>query len=60
MKSDFATKIADILVTIGKAIKLSGLTRYEFEKYLAKKGIPVCNTTVEEVFQDLEKLKGLE
>ena len=47
LKSHFQTATAMMLfqegkLTIGKAIQLSGLTRFEFEKALAKNKIPVC------------------
>jgi predicted HTH domain antitoxin len=46
-------------LTIGKAIQLSGLTRFEFEKALAKKNIPVSNPGIDQIFSDMEKLGNL-
>ncbi len=46
-------------LTIGKAIQLSGVDRYEFEKALAKNDVPVVDTSLEEVFADTAKLKDL-
>lgn len=46
-------------LTIGKAIQLSGLTRFEFEKNLAKRNITLANPSVDDVFADLEKLSDL-
>ena len=43
-------------ITIGKAVKLSGLTRYEFEKALVKNKIPISDISVEQVLEDVEKL----
>jgi predicted HTH domain antitoxin len=46
-------------LTIGKAIQLSGLTRFEFEKALTKNNIPISNQSIEQVFSDMEKLSDL-
>ncbi len=46
-------------LTIGKAIQMSGLSRYEFEKELAKKHISVSNPNINDVFADVEKLSDL-
>lgn len=46
-------------LTIGKAIQLSGLSRYEFEKNLAKKNIPISTPSIDQVFSDLDKLSNL-
>lgn len=64
LKRYFQTGIAIMLfqegkLTIGKAIQLSGLTRYEFEKALAKKNIPISNPTIDQVFSDMDKLHNL-
>lgn len=42
-------------LTLGKAIQLSGLTRFEFEKSLAKNNIPISNTTIEQIRSDVAK-----
>ncbi len=64
LKEQFQVAIAVMLfkdkkLTIGQSIHLSGLSRYEFEKVLAKNNIPVSLTSLEEVLGDLEKLKDL-
>ncbi len=46
-------------LTIGKAIQLSGLSRYEFEKELVKKNIPISNPNVSDVFSDVQKLQDV-
>lgn len=61
LKNHFQANIAALLfqegkLTIGKAIQLSRLSRYEFEKILAKKHIPLSNPSVKQVFADLDKL----
>ena len=63
LRDQFQLTIAIMLfqqekLTIGKAVQLSGVDRYEFEKALAKNNIPVVNTSVEEAFADAAKLKG--
>ncbi len=64
LKDHFQIGIAIMLfeegkLTIGKAIQMSGLTRYEFEKKLAKKNIPIANPSVEQVFSDMQKLNDI-
>jgi len=64
LKSHFQVGIAMMLfqegkLTIGKAIQLSGLTRYEFEKALAKNNIPISNQSIEQAFADLEKISTI-
>jgi predicted HTH domain antitoxin len=64
MKSHFQTAIAMMLfqegkLTIGKAIQLSGLTRFEFEKALAKNKIPVSVLDFDQIMEDVEKLKNI-
>jgi len=46
-------------LTIGKAIQVSGMTRYEFEKVLSKRKISVSNLSLEQVLSDVEKLENL-
>ncbi len=45
-------------ITIGKASQLAGLNRYEFENYLAARGIPVIAIDETNVFNDLNKLRN--
>ncbi len=64
LKTYFQVGIAIMLfqeskLTIGKAIQLSGLSRYEFEKELGKRNIPISNPDIEDVFFDMKKLKKL-
>ena len=64
LKSHFQTATALMLfqegkLTIGKAIQLSGLTRFEFEKALAKNKIPVSILDTDLIISDAEKLRGL-
>ncbi len=64
LKIHFQVVIAMMLfqeekVTLGKAIQLSGLTRYEFEKSLAKNNIPISNLNIEQIMCDADKLKNL-
>ena len=64
VKSHFQTAIAIMLfqegkLTLGKAIQLSGLTRFEFEKALAKNKIPVSVLDFEQIMADAEKLKNI-
>jgi len=46
-------------LTIGKAIQLSGLTRFEFEKFLAKNKIPISNLDINQINSDVAKLRNL-
>lgn len=64
IKSHFQASIAMMLfkdgkLTIGKATQLSGLTRFEFEKLLAKNKVPVSEPTINQVLGDVEKLQNL-
>lgn len=46
-------------LTLGKAIQLSGQSRYEFEKSLAKNNIPISNPSFDQVISDINKLSYL-
>jgi len=64
MKLHFQTAIAIVLfqegkITIGKAVQLSGLTRYEFEKVLANNKIPLSNLDIEQIKSDVQSLSTL-
>lgn len=64
LKSHFQIAIAMMLfqdgkLTIGKAIQLSGLTRFEFEKSLAKNKISVSDLKIEQIMSDADKLIDL-
>lgn len=64
LKSHFQTATAMMLfqegkLTIGKAIQLSGLTRFEFERALAKNKIQVSKLDTDQIISDAEKLRDL-
>jgi predicted HTH domain antitoxin len=64
LKLYFQTGISIMLfqegkLTLGKAIQLSGLTRYEFEKALAKNKISISNLQHEQIMIDVEELSQL-
>ena len=64
LKNHFQLAIAMMLfqegkLTLGKAIQLSGLTRFEFEKSLAKNKIPVSDLSMQQILSDVDKLKNL-
>ena len=64
LKSHFQTATAMMLfqegkLTIGKAIQLSGLTRFEFEKALAKNKTPVSLLDETMILSDIEKLRDI-
>ncbi len=64
LKSHFQTATAMMLfqegkLTIGKAIQLSGLTRFEFEKALSKNKIPVSVLDENLILSDIEKLSQI-
>lgn len=44
-------------LTIGKASQLAGLSRFEFEQELSKNKISISNLTIEDVLNDMDKLK---
>jgi len=45
------------LLSIGKAAELSGMSRVNFEIYLAENKIPVSNLDYSDIAGDLDKLK---
>ena len=60
LKAHFRTVIAIMLfrekkLTLGKAIQLSGLSRFEFEQALVKRKIPVAAIDTEQVMTDIAK-----
>ena len=64
LKAHFQTVIAIMLfpeknLTPGKAIQLSGLSRFEFEQALAKRKIPIAAIDTDQVMADVEKLSNL-
>jgi predicted HTH domain antitoxin len=64
LKSHFQVAIAIMLfqegkLTLGKAIQLSGITRYEFEKALAKNQVSVSNLDMDQIMSDVDKLSNL-
>ena len=44
-------------LTIGKAAQVSGLSRFAFESYLSENKIPISNLTLEDVMEDITKLR---
>ncbi len=64
LKHHFQVAIALMLfqegkLTLGKAIQLSGLTRFEFEKSLAKNKISISELNIEQIMSDVDKLGNL-
>ena len=64
LKSHFQTVIAVTLfreekLTLGKAIQLSGLSRFEFEQALVKRKIPISKVDVEQIIADAKKLRDV-
>ena len=64
LKSHFQSAVAAMLLqegklSFGKALQMSGLSRYEFEKHLAKNKIPVSELNYEQIMSDVEKLGSL-
>lgn len=44
-------------ITIGKAAQIVGVSRFEFETILSENNIPISNLSLEDVLNDIEKLK---
>lgn len=64
LKAHFQVSIALMLfqegkLTFGKATQLSGLTRFEFERALAKNKIPVSILDPDQIMSDTKKLSDL-
>ncbi len=64
LKNHFQVAVAMMLfqeekLTLGKAIQLSGLSRNEFEKSLAKNKIPVSTLSIEQIMSDVDKMSDL-
>ena len=64
LKSHFQTAIAMMLfqegkLTLGKAIQVSGLSRFEFEKALSKNQIPISDLGIDQIMGDVDKMKDL-
>lgn len=64
LKNHFQLAIALMLfqegkLTLGKAIQLSGLSRFEFEKSLSRNKISVSDLTIEQIVSDVDKLAKL-
>lgn len=61
LKSRFQMAIAISLfqerkLTFGKAVQLSGTSRYDFEKSLAKNKISVADIDIDQVLSDVDKI----
>ena len=64
LKAHFQTAVALMFfqegkLTLGKAVQLSGLSRFEFEKVLAKNKVSVSQPDVNQVMADAEKLNNV-
>lgn len=44
-------------LTLGKAAQLAGLSRFEFETLLSENEIPISNLTMNDVLDDIQKLR---
>lgn len=44
-------------LTIGKAAQLCGLSRFQFETVLSENDVPISNLTINDMLNDIEKLK---
>jgi len=44
-------------LTIGKAAQLAGLSRFQFETLLSEHEIPISMLTIEDVREDIKKLR---
>lgn len=44
-------------LTIGKAAQISGLSRLQFETVLSENEVPISNLTIDDVLNDIDKLK---
>ena len=43
--------------TIGKASQIAGVSRFEFETILSENQIPISNLELEDILNDIQKLK---
>jgi predicted HTH domain antitoxin len=46
-------------LSIGKAARLAGMSRFEFETLLAKQHIPISNLNIADVEKDIEELQKI-
>jgi predicted HTH domain antitoxin len=46
-------------LTLGKAIQLSGLSRFEFEQSLSKNKISISDLSIDQIMSDVDKLKNI-
>ena len=44
-------------LTIGKAAQIAGLSRFDFETVLSDNGVSISNLTIDDVKNDIEKLR---
>ena len=44
-------------LTIGKAAQIAGLSRFDFETVLSDNGVPISNLTIDDVINDIQKLR---
>jgi len=64
LKIHFQTAVAIMLyqegkLTLGKSIQLSGLSRFEFEKALLNRKIPISSLSLDQIKSDVDKLSDL-
>lgn len=64
LKMHFQISIAMMLfqegkLTLGKAIQLAGVSRFEFEKSLARNKIPISGLSIEQIRADVEAISKL-
>lgn len=44
-------------LTIGKAAQIAGMSRFNFETVLSDNDVPISNLTIDDVLNDIQKLK---
>ena len=46
-------------LTLGKAARFIGISKYEFEKILSQNRIPISNLDIEDIENDIRKLEKI-
>lgn len=46
-------------LSMGKAVELSGLSRYQFESILSQRGISISNLTEDDIKKDIDTMRDL-
>ena len=58
IKLSFAIRLYRLeKLTIGKAAQIAGLSRFDFETVLSDNGVSISNLTIEDVINDIQKLR---